>query len=59
MLNALAFVARHGRAALVLGLVAGLLLPDLARLLRPWLPQMVAGLLFLTAFRIGARAALG
>ena len=59
MLNALAFVARHGRAALVLGLVAGLFLPDLARLLRPWLPQMVAGLLFLTAFRIGARAALG
>ncbi|MDE4133925.1 hypothetical protein PXK00_12450 [Phaeobacter sp. QD34_3] len=59
MLTLLAFVARHGRAALVLGLLAGLLLPDLARLLRPWIPQLVALLLFLTAFRIGARAALG
>ena len=59
MLNALALVARHGRVALVLGLLAGLALPDTAQMLRPWLPQMVAGLLFLTAFRIGAQAALG
>ena len=59
MLNALALVARHGRVALVLGLLAGLALPDIAQMLRPWLPQMVAGLLFLTAFRIGAKAALG
>lgn len=59
MLTLLAFVARHGRATLVLGLLAGLLLPDLARLLRPFIPQLVALLLFLTAFRIGARAALG
>ncbi|MBE1297681.1 hypothetical protein [Phycobacter azelaicus] len=59
MLISLAFVARHGRAALVLGLLAGLLLPDLARLLRPFIPHLVALLLFLTAFRIGARAALG
>ncbi len=59
MLTPLAFVARHGRAALVLGLCAGLLLPDVAMALRPWIPQLVALLLFLTAFRIGARAALG
>ena len=59
MLNALALVARHGRAALILGLVAGLLLPGVALALRPWLSQMITGLLFLTAFRIGHRAALG
>ena len=59
MLTPLAFVARHGRAALVLGLMAGLLLPDLAEFLRPWIPELVALLLFLTAFRIGARAAFG
>ncbi|NIZ61532.1 hypothetical protein DL239_11135 [Sedimentitalea sp. CY04] len=59
MLIALALVARHGRVALVLGLLAGLILPGVAQMLRPWLPQMIAGLLFLTAFRIGAKAALG
>ncbi len=59
MLNALAFAARHGRAGLVLGLLAGLLLPGLAAALQPWLPQMVAGLLFLNAYRIGLRKAAG
>lgn len=59
MLRALAFAARHGRAALVLGLLAGLLLPGLAAALQPWLPQMVAGLLFLNAYRIGLRKAAG
>lgn len=58
MLSALAFAARHGRLCLVAGLVAGLTLPGLAAALRPWLPQMVAGLLFLTAFRIGPRDAV-
>lgn len=59
MLRALAFAARHGRAALVLGLMAGLLLPGLAAALQPWLPEMVAGLLFLNAYRIGLRKAAG
>jgi hypothetical protein len=59
MLRALAFAARHGRAGLVLGLLAGLLLPGLAAALQPWLPQMVAGLLFLNAYRIGLRKAAG
>ncbi len=59
MIALLTFVARHGRAAMVLGLLAGFALPQLAILLKPWLPEMVAGLLFLTAFRIGARRALG
>ena len=55
----LALIARHGRLALVAGLVAGLTLPDLAALIRPWLPHLVALLLFLTAFRIGLRQAAG
>jgi arsenite transporter len=59
MLDTLAFVARHGRYVLLVGLIAGLLLQDLAQLLKPWLPQMVALLLFLTAFRIGHRQAIG
>ena len=45
--------ARHGRWCLVLGLVAGLFLPGLAEALRPYLPLMIAALLFLAAFRIG------
>lgn len=49
----LAFAARHGKACLLLGLLAGLTLPGLAAFLRPWLPHMIAFLLFLTAFRIG------
>lgn len=57
-MSLLAFIARHGRACLVLGLVAGLTLPGVAVALRPALPEMVAFLLFLTAFRIGLRAAL-
>ncbi|WP_417712887.1 hypothetical protein [Pseudophaeobacter arcticus] len=44
---------------MVLGLLAGFALPHLAAILKPWLPEMVAGLLFLTAFRIGASRALG
>jgi hypothetical protein len=55
MLSLLEFAARHARWCLMLGLLAGLLLPSLAALLRPWLPQLVALMLFLTAFRIGPR----
>lgn len=57
MLNALGQVARYGRACLVLGLLAGLALPALAAGMRPGLPGLVALLLFLTALRIGPRAA--
>ncbi len=55
----LPLIARHGRLALVAGLVAGLLLPDLAAVLRPVLPHLVGLLLFLTAYRIGLRDAAG
>lgn len=49
----------HARTCLILGLVAGFLLPRLAASLVPWLPHMVAILLTVTALRIGHRAAMG
>ena len=55
----LAFFARNGRLVLVAGLLAGILLPDVAAILKPYLPHMVATTLFLAAFRIGPKDALG
>ena len=48
----LSFLSRHGRLALPLGLAAGLGLPGLAAGLKPWLPELVLGLLFLSSFRL-------
>ncbi len=59
ILSALEFAARHGRWCLMLGLLAGLTLPGLTLVLRPWLPPLIAGLLFIAALRIGPRAAVG
>jgi ACR3 family arsenite transporter len=59
MVSALGFIARHGRFGLIIGLLAGLALPEVALMLRPWLPEMIGVLLFLTALRIGARQAFG
>lgn len=59
MLHLLRLASRNGRACLIAGLAAGLLLPGLAAGLAAWLPQMVAGLLTITALRIGHRAAGG
>lgn len=39
MMRVLAVAARHGRAAFVLGLLAGLLLPGFARFLKPWIRE--------------------
>ena len=47
----------HARLVLVIGLAAGLLLPNLAALMVPWLPHLVAILLTTTALRIGYKAA--
>lgn len=58
-MQALRLAARHGRALLVLGLIAGFALPGLAAALKPALPPMVAALVFISALRIGMRAALG
>ncbi len=52
-------ISRFGRTFLVGGLIAGLLLPNLAAALKPHLPTLVALLLFLTAFRVSAPRALG
>ncbi|SDE23162.1 hypothetical protein [Ruegeria marina] len=59
MQQALAFIARHGKLGLIAGLVAGLALPGVAAAMRPWIPELVAFLLFLTAFRIGPVDAAG
>lgn len=55
----LQLISRHARLCLIVGLAAGLLLPTLAQAITPWLPQMVAALLTVTALRIGHTAARG
>ncbi len=55
----LAAVARHGRAVLVVGLTAGIVSPSLAGAIRPHIGTLIAILLAIAAFRIGARAAWG
>lgn len=55
----LALAARQGRLVLILGLVAGIALPGLATAMLPWIGEMVAGLLFLAALRVGPRQAAG
>lgn len=57
--NLLGYIARHGRWCLVLGLLGGLLLPGLAQTLKPYLPELIALLLFVSALRIGPKAAWG
>jgi len=49
----LTWLGRQGRFVLVAGLVAGVALPGLAAVLRPFVPEMVALLLFLGALRVG------
>lgn len=55
----LGFAARHGKWCLILGLLAGMLLPGLAMALKDYLPVFIAGLLFLAALRIGPDAVRG
>jgi ACR3 family arsenite transporter len=47
------FIARNGRMALVVGLLAGILLPDLALFLRPTIAPMIVALLFIAILRLG------
>ena len=56
---ALRWAARHGRACLIGGLTVGFLFPQAALAMKPWLPEIVALMIFVAAFRIGARAAWG
>ena len=56
---ALIWLGRRGQSCLIAGLVVGLLVPELASLLRPWVGTLIAVLLFVTAIRVGARRAFG
>ena len=51
--------AQYGRTLLVVGLLAGIFLPELASAMRPWLQELVALLMFLAALRIGPKNAFG
>ena len=46
------FIARHAQWVLVSGLVAGIAFPAAAGVLRPYIPEMVALILFVSALRI-------
>lgn len=59
MQRALISCVAYSRVLLVLGLTAGVALPGIAGAVSPYLPEMVAVLLVITAFRIGRRDALG
>ncbi|MEP2628259.1 MAG: hypothetical protein ABJH33_04310 [Rhizobiaceae bacterium] len=59
MIRAFSLCAKHSRILLIAGLLAGVGLPSVAAAMAPWLPQMVAILLVVTALRIGHRAAFG
>lgn len=59
LLTPLVAAARHGRLLLVAGLVVAIGFPDIAAVIKSWLPELVAMLLFAAALRIGPRQALG
>jgi len=60
MINAiLQMAAQHARLLLVAGLVAGMVLPGLAHFMKDYLAHLIAGILFLNAFRIGYGATVG
>ena len=56
LIASLKFIAEYGRFVLVLGLIAGVLLPDIALAMRPWLSELVMLLLGFTSLRIGFTA---
>ncbi len=58
MSDPLRAAARHGQWVLIAGLVFGLALPSFAGLLRPHLPLMVVGLLFVSLLRMSPVALL-
>lgn len=52
----LELITRHGRLVLVLGLALGILLPELARGMRPLIVPLIMAMLFLATLRIGPEA---
>ncbi|MGI9356162.1 MAG: hypothetical protein ACR2PF_13495 [Rhizobiaceae bacterium] len=59
MTRFLSFFADNGRIVLIVGLLAGVVFPSLALAMKPWLPVMIAFVLFIAALRIGLQPALG
>lgn len=59
LLSMLGHAARHAPWLLIGGLVLGIASPELARLLKPWIAEMIAAMLFLAAFRVGSRQLVG
>lgn len=55
----LALFADNGRIVLIVGLLAGIVFPSLALAMKPWLPVMIAFVLFIAALRIGPQQAFG
>lgn len=55
----LGLTARHGRWILIAGLVAGIAFPGTALVLKAWIGELIAFLLFLAALRVGPRQAFG
>ena len=59
LLSPLQWLAKHGRLVLIAGLVAGIAFPQLATTIKSYLAEIMIGLLFFAALRIGPRDALG
>jgi hypothetical protein len=59
MTTVLVWCASYGRAFLIVGLLVGLFIPDMASILKAYIPHMAVALLFLAAFRVGPQAAFG
>ena len=55
----LQWCATHGRWLLVAGLLTGMFAENVAIFLKVYIPEMAIGLLFLAAFRVGPKAAIG
>ncbi|KFB10262.1 hypothetical protein [Nitratireductor basaltis] len=51
--------ARHAHWLLVAGLLVGIASPTLALMLKPWIAEMIAAMLFLAALRVGPRKLIG
>ena len=58
-ISPLVWAANNGRVLLIAGLVAGVMFPGTALLMKDYLGLLVCSLLFLNAFRIGTSATLG
>ena len=59
IINLLGYLGRQGRFVLIAGLIVAVLFPGLAQVIKGWLPQFIALLLFFGAFRIGPVDAIG